>query len=50
MLKHILKAAQKIIDKQYEKKGLNNDILEVQVRLNALTNKHNINFDKEYKQ
>lgn len=54
MLEHIahklLKIAQNIINKEYEKNGLEDDILDIQVRLNQLTNKYNVNFDGEWKQ
>ena len=54
VLEHIahklLKIVQKLIDREYEKNGLNNDTLELQIRLNRLVNKYNVNFDEEWKQ
>ena len=54
MLEHIahklLKMVQKHIDREYEKNGLDNDTLELQIRSNRLVNKYNVNFDEEWKQ
>ena len=54
VLEHIahklLKMVQKLIDREYEKNGLDNDTLELQIRLNRLVNKYNVNFDEEWKQ
>lgn len=54
VLEHIairlLKFVQKLINREYERNGLNNDILELQIRLNKLVNKYNVNFDEEWKQ
>ena len=52
VLEHIahklLKMVQKLIDREYEKNGLDNDTLELQIRLNRLVNKYNVNFDINY--
>lgn len=54
VLEHIairlLNFVQKTIDREYEKNGLNNDILELQIRVNQLTNKYNINNNGDWKQ
>jgi hypothetical protein len=54
VLEHIahklLKMVQKLIDREYEKNGFGDDLLDLQIRLNKLVNKYNVNFDEEWKQ
>ena len=54
VLKHIairlLKMVQKLINREYEKNGLSDDVLDLQIRLNRLVNKYNVNFNEEWKQ
>ena len=46
----LLKMVQKLINREYERNGLSDDLLDLQIRLNKLVNKYNINFDEEWKQ
>ena len=46
----LLKMVQKHINREYEKNGLSDDILDLQIRLNRLVNKYNVNFNEEWKQ
>ena len=54
VLEHIairlLKMVQKHINREYEKNGLSDDLLDLQIRLNRLVNKYNVNFNEEWKQ
>jgi hypothetical protein len=54
VLEHIairlLKMVQKHINQEYEKNGLSDDMLDLQIRLNQLVNKYNVNFNEEWKQ
>ena len=49
ILQNLLEKAQKMIDKEYAKKGLTEQILNKQIKINKLMNKYDIN-DGEYKQ
>ena len=49
IVQNLLEKAQKMIDKEYAKKGLTEQILNKQIRINKLMNKYDIN-DGEYKQ
>jgi hypothetical protein len=54
VLEHIairlLKMVQKHINQENERNGLSDDILDLQIRLNQLVNKYNVNFNEEWKQ
>jgi len=41
--KKIISFAQKMVTRAYEKDGLTDDVLELQIQLNELRNKYNIN-------
>lgn len=49
--KLLVKFTQKLINKLYEKKGLTDEVLDAQIRLNELRNEYNINdSDEEFVQ